>query len=136
MFEISKATHKYYKVTKNNETIQITANLKCITDVLIIDKKRYIRVEVKDGLLDFLCKLSNFCSNKFDNFTSIVTNDSISVKLPFRYNKYEIKYIGQASSDDLKDGSNIKCTIEVSGVVQSKYSSMCTFKLIQLEESK
>ena len=132
MFGRQKQTSTFYKITKNNDTICFTSELQCVSDVLVLDKKRYIRLKIEGGLLEFLRTLDNYCNNNFEKFSSSISNDTILVKLPFRYNKYEIDYIGQASSDDFRDGALIKSTIEVTGVVMNKYSSMCTFKLTKL----
>ena len=135
MFEKKRHTSTFYKITKNNEPICFSAELKCVSDVNVLGNKRYIRIEVTGVLLEFLKSVDNYCFNNFEKYTSTISNNSILVKLPFRYKKYEINYINQASSDDLYEGSHIKATIEVTGVYLSKYTSMCTFKMLTLEST-
>ena len=133
MFARQRQSNTFYKIKKHNEDICFTSELQCVSDVLVLGKKRYIRLKIEGGLLEFLKSLDSYCINTFEKFSSSISNDTILVKLPFRYNKYEIDYVGQASSDDFRDGELIKSTIEVTGVVMNKYSSMCTFKLTRLD---
>ena len=108
-------------------------NVTFASDVLILDNRRYIKMHVTDSLLEFIQDLESKCADHNTAYASSLHDNTILVKLPFRYNRYMISYT-DATSQLLAHGKTAACvTVELCGLVTLQSGRItCSYKMIAL----
>ena len=135
MFNIRKSRDGCYTVQDaHGRPFSFTTNVVCITDILDINGKKYIRLQLEGGASEMLHNLDTYCSNMFSTYTNTIINESILVKIPYRYKRYEIRYITPASSDDLVEGARIKANLTVAGLYFTGTNCTCSYKLNEISQ--
>jgi hypothetical protein len=106
-------------------------NVKIASDKYIHNGKHYVLVDCT-SFIDTLTKINEFARTKFSNFSSCFDshNNTIVVKLPFRYNRYQINWKGLSTSGDILDQAYCNIDIQLVGITTSLSKCFCSFKCI------
>ena len=103
------------------------------SDVIIMNNYRYIKLKIDNSSLNHITMIESMCKEHCSAYTSAIHNDTILVKLPYRYNRYMIDYQNCTSELFGRDKTAASVTIELCGIVTLS-SGMITssYKLLSL----
>jgi hypothetical protein len=120
---------QYYIAIKSNPI-----SYECIahSDAFLIGDKWYIRVSIDSGInaVDDACR--NYAEGRNLTYKSCIFENSILVKIPFRYKKFEVNTYNCTMYDCFK-GQNLNVTIQPMSLSLINNSYICTFKLTSLK---
>lgn len=130
--KINRAIHGFYKTS--TERIRLE-NVSICSDLIQNNDLHYITLSI-NGYKEVFEKIDKTLETKFENYTSCTNGNKIFVKIPFRYGRFEVKYIGLSSSEDFVNKTNCNCVIELVGVKLINSKNVCCFKLIEFDSNK
>ena len=129
MFRLKETDKADYKkvVDNNDQEICIRAkNVELMSEIFELKGKKYVRIKIEHGLKLYLENLNQFCIlNNYDTF--ILNNDTIILKVPFRYNKLDCIIRSTVTQGLRKDVDFVVC-----GISNMKTFKTCTFKLKEI----
>lgn len=129
---------KYTEFTKitNKEPICLTGKL--TSDIFQLNNKWYLKVNINEekniiGDIDNQCNIYMLSNNPTQIYQSCIFEDSILIKIPYRYKKFEATCIN-STFYDLKPDQHVQLCIEVNSISEFKSNTFtCCFKLKSLK---
>ena len=117
----------------NNSKFEIQCTVECISNVIEKDKRKYINIKILDNL-DVLILFDKYCYSNINIYKSFIVRQEdksvdVFVKLPFRYNRYDIKFNHLMTSECFEINKQFKCILQFGGFINNE--SVC-FKIVNV----
>ena len=117
---------KYDNISINlNDTI-------IASDIIKHQNKHYIKINIESSGCDHIFNLIDTLGNTLGNYNECVTNNILFIKLPYRYNRYEIHWVDLTNSDILKCNSKCDMIIETAGFIKINDAWTACFKCLSI----
>ena len=124
--------NKLVMFKSSNTIFQFESDVKCISEIIIKDKKHYINVKLLNNE-HALHNFDIFCKQLHQNFkTTLNYNNCIFTKLPFRYNRFSIQFDNLKTSEQFQEGQIFKCCIQFGGFVKIDQNLHACLKIIKV----
>lgn len=127
LFKMSKN-----KVYHKNKEIDFLCNVTCSSDIITKDNKMYLNLHINESKENLIYGFNDFCKQYISNFKSFINDDKIFVKLPFRYNRFEVEYSNFLTSECFKLNETFNCQLKFCGILKVENSQTCVFKLVSI----
>ena len=129
MFRLNSLKYNTSITYANGDPFVIYGNVSCTSDVVTKSKRKYINIKIHNSeMIDSLRKFDTFAKSCIKNYQDVLDyNTQMFVKLPFRYNRFEIVMNNYTTSELFSNGKTFDCKIECGGVVHvdDNRKSMC-----------
>ena len=111
-------------------------NVKLISDIYQNSDKHYVDLDCS-SFITCINNIDNFAQTNFPNhINSVSPNNTIRVKLPFRYNRYQIQWENLSTSGDIKANNYCNITIQIMGITKTDNdNSFCSFKCVSFNKA-